>query len=464
MIVFDNSTVLIDEITTPTLFYHSEVEVTGNNAQGIYVSSKVTMSEDSFVSHHDYMFYHCNFNGSYLNTMVPINTALKDFLVSLGAENIFNEGIGYPVSRLDSGNAMYFDKRFSALNDLYLPFSSMNGPDWVTGFDMSYSKDLDFVFFYVCPELRDLLVFSSGDYVGVFNPVSPESLLLNSSYIMRYIAGIMPQDMFIAEELVKITGILDNYDTSGITALFERNDLELRSFLRSVAVTMGNAAGSVLLMKSLFDILKTSDFSPDCFQMDMNKFFTFRIGASLFNYDPSTTTLSFTDQVADIPFYYIDSFNNFNVVRMLTYDDVVLTNDKVYLAYFDLENEELKVDEVSGTLLLDAIQHGLDVLRSVKIVPFMGIRTGAAGEIIKIMFFQTAFVGSETTDVDKYNALLRSYATKSRGSNLITNLENEDTLFILFRDIVDKSFPRDTRLLSFSSDSDNNRIIIDELS
>jgi hypothetical protein len=79
----------------------------------------------------------------------------------------------------------------------------------------------------------------------------------------------------------------------------------------------------------------------------------------------------------------------------------------------------------------------------------MGLRIDADRTIKKILFYQTALVNSTSTATEKFNALIRSFATKSRSANLFSNIEKDSDPLILIRDVVDKSFAKDTRLFMF---------------
>jgi hypothetical protein len=471
MIVFDNAAVSVVHVLTPTLFYHCDVSISGNSAEARYISSKVTLAEDSFISHADYMFYYNRVicDAPFNAVLVPINYQLIDSLGSVGSQ-LFFSNICFAVDRLDSGNALMFDRRYECLNDLFVPFGSMNSADWSTGIDLNENTSLDFVFFYDSPLLRSTFSFSTGTHVGVFTPNTPSKTLMNPSKIVRYISGLFPESEFLAQELIQIMGILDNYDSSELLALFPRNDLELRSFLRSLAVTMGRVSGNILMLKKTVEMLQEYDYgtasyySPDSCLMDLNKHFTFRIGTSLFNYNPATLKLNFSSEFLNIPYYYTDDTHLLNVVRMIDYPEMTLVAEKAYLIYLDLTDSTIKMVAVPSDVVYDSIKAALVLLETVHIIPYLGIKVGATGVIESLLFFQTALVGAVGSSVLKYNSLIRSYATKSRSANLFMNIEKTDTSLMLFREIMNKAFAKDTRVFALLSDLDNDGVYIDELS
>jgi len=453
MIIFDNVQLEVLSVLTPSIFYHSNIKVLEDGSKGIYVSSKVELTEKSSYSLLDFKFYFCEVNKSDVlqDVLVPLNGLMVESFVDLGEYKYFGSE-GYKVDKSDSGNGLLFDDRYGFLNDLYVPYSSLNGTVWDAGYDYSEDTRLDFLFYYVNPALRELIAFSKGIYVGKFDPDYVSSTVLYPSNILRYISGLFPEDMFLSEEIIKITGIFDNYDTSGIASLFPKNDLELRSFLRSIAVTLGKVSGNILTLKKAIRSLFAPDFTPDSYQMDLNKHFTFRVGESIFNYNPADGKLTFNPLLRSIPFYFTGDNHLLNVTRISVLPEYFLDPDKTYLVYFNLIDQEVVVVEVGSPYVFESIQKALDILTGLKILPLFGVHLNGSREFEKMLFFQTALINSEETPVTKFNALVRSYATKSRSANLFTNLSKEDVAVRLIENVVSQSFAKDTRLFVFLRD------------
>lgn len=453
MIIFDNVEIEVSTVVSPAIFYHSDVKVNENGSEGIYVSSQVELSPVAAFSLSEFKFYFCEVDQSRIlfDVLVPLNVLIVEGFTDLGEFKYFGSQ-GYKVEKSDSGNALLFDDRYSYLNDLFVPYSSLNGENWVSGYDFSEDTRLDFLFYYDNPSLRELITFSKGTFVGKFDPDYLSSTVMYPSNILRYISGLFPEDMFLSEEIIKILGIFDNYDTSGIVSLFPKNDLELRSFLRSIAVTLGRVSGNIVILKKVICSLFAKDFRPDSFQMDLNKHFTFRVGESLFNYIPTEGKLTFNPLLLSIPFYFTGNNHLFNVCRVIELPELFFGANKTYLVYFDLVSQKVDAVEVDSPYVFESIQKALDLLAGMKILPFFGVRLNEDIEFEKVLFFQTTLLNSVTTDVIKFNGLIRTYATKSRASHLFTNLSKEEAAVTLIENVVSQSFAKDTRLFVFLRD------------
>ncbi len=75
MLVFDNTTISITSISTPALFYHSNVSVSGDYSNGRYISCKTSFTDDAFITHTDYFFSHCELDVDPLlvDVLAPLN-------------------------------------------------------------------------------------------------------------------------------------------------------------------------------------------------------------------------------------------------------------------------------------------------------------------------------------------------------------------------------------------------------
>ena len=454
MLVFDNTTISITSISTPALFYHSNVSVSGDYSNGRYISCKTSFTDDAFITHTDYFFSHCELDVDPLlvDVLAPLNIlSVEEYEAK--AETIYFSETPYRVDRYDSGNCLNFDKRYAFLDDLYVPLVSFNGITWKKGLDLNEDTSFDYFFFYEAPTLRDSVTFSTGDHVGVFVPSTIINSILFPSGILQFISGLLPAESFIPEEIIKITGILDNYNTAGLVSIFPRDGLELRSFLRSVAVTLGRITGGVLSLREVIRVLKTPSASPDTFMMDLNKHFTFRVGESLFNYNPASGLLSFNADLINFPFYFTDNEHLLNVVRIVSLPTATLNINSTYLVYLNLDTATVVTVDVSSFNLYEAMTKVLALAAGNNIIPLMGIRVDEVRQFKKTLFFQTALVGSLTTDNEKFNALVRSFATKSRSANLFSNIDRDSDYLLLIRDVVDKSLAKDTRVFMFLQDS-----------
>lgn len=462
MLLFDSCVIDISSVASKTLFYHCNVSLSGKDNNCLFISSEVSLTEETFISLQDYSFYYSKVSDlvCYRNVLVPANTLLISAIEDLGTSVYFDDTC-YSVNRVDSGNALKFDKRYSVLENMFLPFMSVNGPEWSTGIDISDNTFLDFSFIYDFPDIRDLDL-STGTHVGVFSPSQLNKTILLPNSITKYISGLFPVDLFVPEDVIKISGILDNYTTSDIMALFPRNDLELRNFLRAVATSLGLVNNNIQMLSQFIQLMRTASLSPKSYLMDLNKHFTFRVGPSLFQYNPATLELSFSSQFLDIPFFFYDAQHRFNISRMISIDPVTLVAEKSFLIYFDLDAEEIKSVEVVS--LKASMPQLFTLQESGKVLPFIALSIDATRAVSEILFFQTALFSALSTPVAKDNNLLRSYATKSRSSNLLTNFDETSSVVLLLRDIVEQCLSRDTRIFILLQNSASERIIIEELS
>jgi len=282
--------------------------------------------------------------------------------------------------------------------------------------------------------------------------------------------------MFIQEEVLKMMGILDGYEMAGLTPIWDRNDKELRYFLRSMAVTLGRSTGNVVQMHlAMLHLWKNkNNFIPAGYQVDLNKDATFRVGASWFNIvsgAPLTISPDVSSGINATPHYWIDSYQRFRLGRVdvTPGPENIVAGDAV-LIYLDLEDaieNYMKVDFVTSDFKVISEYVATQQRYHPDRFPVMAFTTdGALGAVKEIMFYRDAVVGSSITAVTKYNALIRTYATKSRGCNIFTNFYNTNEYVdykILLNEIYNKAYAPDTRLFAWHDDSGTGMPIVEEL-
>jgi len=477
MIIFDESIITVNNVVMEALFYHSVVTINGDSSEGRYISSKVTISNDSWLNM-NHMIYHSNVtltdpDYEWQDVKIPIDMLVRSKMEPW-AKYIIRDGITYFIDPRDSGNSLVWDSRYEMMEDFYLPFSSINGVDWSSGYDMSDGKDFDFLFNQVSlPDrrLRDSYTFSKGAHVGKYIPTTLIQSYDKNNNLASFIVGNIPEDLFIPLEVVQVMGIFDGYMTGGITALWDRNDKELRSYLMSLAVTMGRVSGSIVQMKTAIQHLwkNENDHSPDSIQIDLNKAATFRIGKNWWNYTKPNLQISVGTGLEITPFYFVDLYQRFKISRVYPDKTVVINPSSVYIIYLNL-NDALQsaVVESAGISFKEASEKMIEYANIThnEIVPLATFRTDALNDIDAILFYRDALIGDTASSTDKYNALIRSYATKSRSANLFTNLYESgqwDSFKVLIEEIFHKSFAMDTRMFAWHDDSVSGTPEVEEL-
>lgn len=468
--IFDNVTVTFYSgatITEKMLFYHCDLTIPEDigSFAGKMVASNIQINAWNFKIS-EYYFYYCKVTSpdavEYRDILVPLDILIKRRL-QYYARQVLTEGKTYPVDHRDSGNALHYDARYSLLEDIYVPFASINGDSWTKGYDMNAETGLDFLFQHESnPDrrLRDMMTFSSGDYVGKYVSVLTQETYEPNNDLASYILGLFPEEIFVPENVIKISGLYDNYTTGMLPALWGHNDKEFRTFLRSLATTMGRTSGNLLMMKlSIENTWKDyNDQSPDSFQHDLNKVPTWRIGKSWITYNPAIQKfyLSASSGLPNVPFYWTDENQRFEIVRIYPLADAGadVFALQTYAVWFNLLTE-LDVVEVAPAY---GLSQGIQLILNRKAVyrdgcmPLCVFNVDASNEIHDIMFFCNALIGADWSlnFVFKHNVACRLYATKSRSANLFTNY-NEIAKFysdykILIEKIFNKGFAADNRM------------------
>lgn len=475
MIIFEETTATVGTIATQTLFYHCDVTVTGTTASqyGRFMSCKVDTTLESFLRNDGLYYYYSRVNISdnpeeyhFEDILVPIDYLVRNTHAAK-AKKVMIEGVTFDTVPEHSGNACEWDARYEYLQDFFMPYSSINGSEWSLGFDMSEDMSFDFLFIHQSnPDrrLRASYTFGKGNHVGKYSPTSTTLSLEENNNLAAYVLGLMPEELFIPLEVIKIMGIMDGYLNGGIKALWNRNDREIRSFIRSMAVTLGRTSGNIVMMKTAINHLWKNKNDRDCesYHLELNKSQTFRIGKSWFKLTPGAGVTNVipdtTSGINETPFFWVDEEQRFRIGRVYVSATRTPPFDRVNLIFLELDN--LIEDYTTRTTMTFADMSDYVTEYYTKRFntkqPLFAFKVDAVGNVTDVLFYRNALIGSSITTTNKYNAVVRTYATKSRSANLFTNLNQtsqyEDLSPIIF-DIFNKAFAPDTRIFTWHDDA-----------
>lgn len=484
MIIFEESTVNVGAIATATLFYHCDVTLTGVAATnyGRFMSCKLDVALEAFLRNDGLYYYYSQINISdepdyeFEDILVPVDYLVRN-THKTKAKKVMLDGETFDTEPEHSGNACAWDDRYEYMQDYFLPYSSMNGQEWSLGFDMSEDQSFDFLFIHhSTPDrrLRDSYTFGKGNHVGKYSPTSTTLSLEENNNLASYVLGLVPDELFIPLEVVKIMGIMDGYLNGGIKALWDRNDREIRSFIRSMAVTLGRTSGNIVMMKTAINHLwkNKNNFNCESYHLELNKSQTFRVGKSWFKLTPGAGVTNIipdpTSGINETPFFWVDDEQRFKIGRVYVSAPTTIPFGRTTVVYLDLaDNQEdfNKVGYFSFAAISNLVTSSFTKTYNTRL-PLFTFKTDAAGTVLGVMFYRNALIGSSITSVNKYNAVVRSYATKSRSANLFTNLsqvKQYDDLSPIIHDIFNKAFAPDTRIFTWHEDNATDVPTVEEL-
>jgi len=318
IVVFDECEGRVNNADAAVAFYHSRFNIaTVEPLHIVGLSSVLEFSEVTWllcIEH--FMFRRCRLS---VSTTLDCMSALSvsdtrgiKIAGSAAADTVWYGAAAHDAPQRDSAWAMPRDNGFEYLGYSFDPLGAENGPYLSLGIDITASREYhSYLYFYgFQDDCVNEFGFTTGAHVGPFEPTNTQQYYSPNSTLARYMLGLIPDSVFVPQEMLCIQGILDDYRNNTVRHVWPENDARIRNFIRVLATYLCRVSGSVVA--SFLGLMQEINSN---WLDELNRRPTWRCGHALWRYDPATLQISFDADLHRIPVYRFWDGRRFNVIR-----------------------------------------------------------------------------------------------------------------------------------------------------